>query len=73
MNKDYKTGGSIKEMSLAILEFIRRFALHILPHGFGRMRHFGILSSRGQVTQIPIIQADMGITKTNFDKKHWGV
>mgnify|MGYP000126722254 CR=1 FL=1 len=55
-------------MTLAILEFIRRFALHILPHGFGRMRHFGILSSRGQVTQIPIIQASMGIKKPKLTK-----
>ena len=61
--KDYKTGGTIKEMTLDVSEFIRRFALHILPHSFGRMRHFGILSSRGQVTQIPLIQASMGIEK----------
>jgi len=67
--KDYKTGGTIKEMTLAVLEFIRRFALHILPHGFGRMRHFGILSSRGQVTQIPVIQKDMGIGKPKLTKQ----
>ena len=66
--KDYKTGGTIKEMTLAVLEFIRRFALHILPHGFGRMRHFGILSSRGQVTQIPLIQANMGVLKPKLSK-----
>ena len=66
--KDYKAGGIVKEMTLAVLEFIRRFALHILPHGFARMRHFGILSSRGQVTQIPIIQAQMGIQKPKLSK-----
>ena len=66
--KDYKTGGTIKEMSLDVSEFIRRFALHILPHSFGRIRHFGILSSRGQVTQIPLIQASMGIEKPKLTK-----
>ena len=66
--KDYKTGGTVKEMTLAVLEFIRRFALHILPHGFGRMRHFGILSSRGQVIQIPLIQANMGVLKPKLSK-----
>ena len=66
--RDYKTGGTIKQMTLAVLAFIRRFALHILPHGFGRMRHFGILSSRGQVTQIPIIQSDRGIAKPKLTK-----
>jgi hypothetical protein len=48
-------------MSLPVLEFVRRFALHILPHGFARMRHFGLLSSRGQVTQLPVIQAKMNL------------
>ena len=66
--KVYKTGGTIKQMSLAVLEFTRRFALHILPHGFGRIRHFGILSSRGQVTHIPIIQASMGLVKPTLSK-----
>ncbi len=66
--KAYKTGGTIKEMTLAVLEFIRRFALHILPHGFARMRHFGILSSRGQVTHIPVIQTNMGIVKPKLTK-----
>ena len=55
-------------MTLAALEFIRRFALHILPHGFGRMRHFGILSSRGQATHIPVIQASMGLVKPKLSK-----
>lgn len=43
--KDYKHGGVKKEMTLEGMEFIRRFALHILPKGFVRIRHYGILSS----------------------------
>ena len=43
--KDYKTGAQIKEMTLSHGEFIRRFSQHILPKGFTRIRHFGILSS----------------------------
>lgn len=66
--KDYKAGGEKKIMSLTSQEFIRRFALHILPHGFGRMRHYGILSSRGQVTQIPVVQQIMGINKAKLTK-----
>ena len=67
--KDYRTGGTIKVMVLAVLEFIRRFALHILPHGFGRIRHYGLLSSRGQVTLMPKIQAGMGINSTKPTKQ----
>jgi hypothetical protein len=59
--KVYKKGGKVESMSLPVLEFVRRFALHILPHGFARMRHFGLLSSRGQVTQLPVIQAKMNL------------
>ena len=32
-------------MTLDAAEFIRRFSLHILPKGFVRIRHYGILSS----------------------------
>jgi len=37
-------------------EFIRRFALHILPHRFVRIRHYGILSNHGRSKVIPKIQ-----------------
>lgn len=43
--KDYKHAAVKKEMTLDAAEFIRRFAMHILPKGFVRIRHFGILSS----------------------------
>ena len=34
-------------MTLAPLEFIRRFLLHVLPKGFHRIRHYGLLASAG--------------------------
>jgi len=43
--KDYKHGATTKTMQLDGIEFIRRFSLHILPKGFVRIRHYGILSS----------------------------
>ena len=49
-------------MELPILEFIRRFSLHFLPDRFQRIRHFGILSSRGLKCYIPTLQAQMGIS-----------
>ena len=42
--KDYRHGGCKKETALEDVEFIRRFALHILPSGFVRIRHYGILT-----------------------------
>ena len=43
--KDYRRGSAAKTMQLGGMEFIRRFSMHILPKGFVRIRHFGILSS----------------------------
>ena len=33
-------------MTLDADEFIRRFLLHVLPHGFMRLRHYGFLANR---------------------------
>ena len=44
--KDYADGNTIKVMQLATAEFIRRFLLHVVPDGFVRIRHFGILANR---------------------------
>jgi len=46
--KDYSEGGKTKTMTLDSVEFLRRFCLHILPPGFRKIRHFGILSSRNK-------------------------
>ena len=43
--KDYRTL-KVLELDLDAVEFLRRFALHILPSGFMKIRHYGILSSR---------------------------
>jgi hypothetical protein len=32
-------------MTLATDEFIRRFLIHVLPRGFHRIRHYGLLAS----------------------------
>jgi len=44
--KDYKDDCKEKTMSLKADEFIRRFLLHVLPKGFVRIRHFGLLAGR---------------------------
>lgn len=45
--RDYRTM-EIKEMELPAEEFIRRYLLHVLPKGFVRVRHYGLLASRGR-------------------------
>lgn len=46
--KDYRDGGKTKTMTLEANEFLRRFCLHILPKGFRKIRHYGILASRNK-------------------------
>ena len=44
--RDYSDGNKQKTMSIAVEEFIRRFLSHVLPAGFRKIRHFGLLASR---------------------------
>ena len=43
--KDYSDNANQKLMTLTGVEFLRRFAMHILPRGFVKIRYFGILTS----------------------------
>ena len=44
--KDYRHGGRERLMTLSSDEFARRFLQHILPQGFVRIRHYGLLANR---------------------------
>jgi Putative transposase len=52
--KDYRRNGQARyrTMTLAADEFIRRFMLHVLPKGFHRIRHYGLLASATCKTNI---------------------
>jgi hypothetical protein len=44
--RDYADGDRVKIMDLDVDEFLRRFLLHVVPDGFVRIRHFGVLANR---------------------------
>lgn len=54
--KDYRQNGITKEMTLSEKEFIRRFAQHILPGRFVRIRHYGFLSSTWKRMKLTALQ-----------------
>jgi hypothetical protein len=60
--KDYriKSGERQKVMRLATGEFIRRFLIHVLPDGFHRIRHYGLLASANRKTNIAKIRTLLG-------------
>lgn len=62
--KDYNEGGKQKRMTLKAEEFLRRFCLHILPSGFVRIRHYGILASRNKTKEL-------NIAKSHFKMEPW--
>jgi hypothetical protein len=77
--KDYADRGHTKIMALAVDEFLRRFLLHVLPRGFVRIRHFGLLAnaqrrvtiaSARQLlgTTIPTTSSDDDIRSTDADR-----
>jgi len=43
-----------KTMTLDALEFLRRFVQHVLPRGFVKMRHYGLLANRFREQRLAI-------------------
>lgn len=52
--KDNKNGGQIKTLALKGVEFIRRFLMHVLPKGFVKIRHYGLLANRNKKTKLEL-------------------
>lgn len=67
--KDYRHGGRKSLLRLSDAEFIRRFTLHILPKGFVRIRHYGILSSSRKRRLLPLIRAQIGDVRITVDRR----
>lgn len=55
--KNYRKEGQKEQLKLSTKEFVRRFSLHILPKGFTRIRHYGILSSSWKKEKLPALQS----------------
>jgi hypothetical protein len=60
--KDYriKSGAKQNTMRLSTNEFIRRFLIHVLPDGFHRIRHYGLLASSRRKSNIDKVRALLG-------------
>jgi hypothetical protein len=58
--RDYADGDKQKTMTLKADEFIRRFLLHVLPHRYVRIRHFGLLANRSRKDNIALCRKLIG-------------
>jgi len=56
--KDYRAKGRTrhKTMTLAPAEFMRRFLLHVLPGGFHRIRHYGLLANGSHKASLALVR-----------------
>ena len=60
---DYRRDGADRQqaMTLASEEFIRRFLIHVLPRGFHRIRHYGLLSSSTRKDSLAVARRLLGV------------
>jgi hypothetical protein len=59
--KDYAHGSKQRVMRLSAEEFLRRFCLHILPRGFVRIRHYGLLANRSRQGKLALCRHLLGV------------
>src|SRR5882757_4410654 len=62
--KDYAHGGRQGIMTLDAVEFVRRFLMHVLPSGFVRVRHYGLLANRHRQEKLARCRELIGAAKT---------
>jgi hypothetical protein len=52
--KDYADGARTKRLTLDAEEFLRRFVQHVLPRGFVKIRHYGLLANGQRAARLSV-------------------
>jgi hypothetical protein len=74
--KDYRAKGRTrhKTMTLGVGEFMRRFLLHVLPAGFHRIRHYGLLANGNRTSSLALVRelllAPMPVPQAEHSEEH---
>lgn len=69
--KDYRVGARQRTMSLIATDFLQRFCLHILPSGFVRIRHYGLLSTRRKSQCLEEARLSLGVAAPQQQATDW--
>jgi putative transposase/transposase-like zinc-binding protein len=64
--RDSRHNNCSSVMSLDAVEFIRRFLLHVLPAGFVKIRHFGLLANRNRRQALALCRLHLGVTTADI-------
>jgi hypothetical protein len=75
--RDNNNPQKTRQVTLSALEFIRRFLLHVLPSGFVKIRHYGLLAPCNAKTKLEkartlILQIDLPGGNQQTVAKQWG-
>ncbi len=65
--KDYNQQGRKRIVTVEAAEFIRRFLLHVLPKGFMRIRHYGLLANRGRKENLALCRSCLGTAQIDSE------
>jgi hypothetical protein len=65
--KDYAHGSRRGTMTLEAVEFVRRFLMHVLPAGFVRVRHYGLLANCHRQEKLARCRQLLGMAVTPQD------
>jgi len=70
--KKYRQGGGHKSkvIRIAIAEFMRRFILHVLPNGFHRIRHYGLLANGHRADKLGLCRSLLAVPAGPMDHHH---
>jgi hypothetical protein len=67
--KDYRDAHRLKTLTLSGVEFVRRFLLHVLPQGFTKIRHYGLLANHRRKHCLALARAALERSSLRFDPK----
>jgi hypothetical protein len=65
--RDSRHNNRSSVMKLDAVEFIRRFLLHVLPAGFVKIRHFGLLANRNRRQALAVCRLRLGASTPDSD------
>jgi hypothetical protein len=67
--KDYRRDSADRQqvMTLATDEFIRRFLIHVLPRGFHRIRHYGLLAGSARKASLALARELLNVAAPSDD------
>ena len=64
--KDYADANRLKALTLTGVEFIRRLRLHLLPRGFTKIRHYGLLGNNRRHRRVPQARTALAASPLRF-------